>query len=48
VRGMYRSGNDGLLVEDAGENASSAQAETFTAADSSASSQRPQLILTFG
>ena len=44
VRGMYRSGNNGLIVEDAAEAASSAQSQTFSAAGA----ERPQLVLTFG
>ncbi|MFL5884427.1 MAG: DNRLRE domain-containing protein [Thermoleophilaceae bacterium] len=39
VRGMYRDGNDGLVVEDVAENAPDAQAETFS---------QPQLVVTFG
>ena len=48
VRAMYRSGNNGLIVEDASESSSAPQAEAFSAADSAAASQRPQLVVTFG
>jgi hypothetical protein len=48
VRGMYRSGNAGLVVEDAAEGAETAAAETFSAARSPATQHRPQLVLTFG
>jgi hypothetical protein len=48
VRGMYRSGNAGLVVQDAAEGSATQAAETFSAALSATASQRPQLVLTFG